>query len=206
MEFFDTYTYYVTHLDEAIAYIVERYGAWIYALLFFIIFAETGLLIFSFLPGDSLLFTAGAFAGLGELNIWLLVTGFFIAATTGDMLNFTLGRYFGKMLIVQKYIKQKHIDRASYFFDKHGGKAVLFARFMPVLRSFIPFVAGMSAMPFKRFMHYNMLGALIWGVGCTVIGYFFGTIPWVQDNFMTVIIVIMLTTFIPPLYAMLKKK
>lgn len=206
MEFIDWYTYYVLHLDELIDYILERFGAWIYVILFGIIFAETGLIIFSFLPGDSLLFAAGTFAGLGELNIWLLVVGFFLAATLGDMLNFTIGRYCGQMPWVRRMVHEKNMEKAQHFFDTYGGITVLLARFMPVLRSLIPFVAGASEMRYRYFMFYNMLGALIWGVGCTVLGYFLGTMPWVQDNFMLVIIAIMFTTLIPPIYAMIKAR
>lgn len=206
MEFIDWYTYYVLHLDELIDYILERFGTWIYVILFGIIFAETGFIIFSFLPGDSLLFAAGTFAGLGELNIWLLVVGFFLAATLGDMLNFTIGRYCGQMRWVRRMVNEKNMAKAQHFFETYGGITVLLSRFMPVLRSLIPFVAGASEMRYRYFMFYNMLGALIWGVGCTILGYFLGTIPWVQDNFMLVIIAIMFTTIIPPIYAMIKAR
>lgn len=204
MDIIDVYTYYVLHLDEAIRYALEHFSEWVYLLLFGIIFAETGLVIFSFLPGDSLLFAAGTFAGLGELNIVILVIGFFLAATLGDLLNFTLGRYLGNTRFAQRLVSRKKMQQAQHFFNQYGGITVLLARFMPILRSLIPFVAGASHMPYRYFMRYNLLGALIWGVGCTVIGYFFGTIPWVQDNFMIVIIAIMLTTFLPPIYAMMK--
>ncbi len=211
MEFIITYFDYVLHIDDTISYIIDRLGIWVYAILFGIIFAETGLLVFSFLPGDSLLFASGAFAGSeGNLNIWILAVGFFLAAASGDLLNFKFGYFIGSHIpqdsFAGRVVSQQRLDKAHAFFAKYGAITIIAARFMPVFRALIPFLAGASNMPLRQFMTYNMIGALIWGVGCTLIGFWFGNIPWVQDNFTIVLILIMLTTLLPPLFTVLRIK
>lgn len=203
MEWIETYLYYVLHVDEVIEYLIAELGIFTYVLLFGIIFAETGLVIFSFLPGDSLLFASGAFAGADlTLNIWILLFGFFAAATLGDFSSYQIGKITGKALVKRpffsKFVSEDRLTLANQFFAKYGAITIIAARFMPVFRALIPFVAGASKMPVTTFMKFNMIGALIWGIGCTLLGFWFGNIPIVKENFSLVLILIMLTTFIPP--------
>ena len=203
MEWIETYLYYVLHVDEVIEYLIAELGIFTYVLLFGIIFAETGLVIFSFLPGDSLLFASGAFAGADlTLNIWILLFGFFAAATLGDFSSYQIGKITGKALVKRpffsKFVSEDRLTLANQFFAKYGAITIIAARFMPIFRALIPFVAGASKMPVVTFMKFNMIGALIWGIGCTLLGFWFGNIPIVKENFSLVLILIMLTTFIPP--------
>ena len=211
MEWIESYFYYVTHIDKAIAYLIDKLGVAIYFVLFGIIFAETGLLIFSFLPGDSLLFASGAFAGADNvLNIWILMIGFFLAAMLGSVSSYKLGDISEQLLerssAFRKVVTEEKLLNARAFFEKYGAMAIIAARFMPVFRAIIPFVAGASKMPFSKFITYNIIGALIWGVGCTMLGYFLGSIPWVTENFSIILYAIMFTTFIPPIVTVIRAK
>ena len=189
---------------------IADYGAWVYALLFAIIFAETGLVIAPFLPGDSLLFTVGALAARenAQINIWLVSFLLLIAAILGDAVNYHIGRFIGprvfrkeatsaKPTLLEKLLNRKHLDRAHAFFEKYGGKAVILARFVPIVRTFIPFVAGAGAMNYSKFFLYNVVGAVAWVGICVGAGWFFGNIPWVQKNFEAVIIMIIVISVIP---------
>lgn len=211
MEWIDTYFHYVTHIDKTIAYLIDKLGIVIYFVLFGIIFAETGLLVFSFLPGDSLLFASGAFAGADNvLNIWVLMMGFFLAALLGSVSSYMLGDFSEKLLerssLFRKIVTPEKLAKANAFFEKYGAMAIIAARFMPVFRAIIPFVAGASNMSFKKFMSYNLIGALIWGIGCTLLGYLLGNIPWVNNNFSIILYAIMFTTFIPPIMTIVRVK
>ena len=211
MEWIETYLHYVMHIDEVIAWLIAELGDFTYVLLFGVIFVETGLVIFSFLPGDSLLFASGAFAGADlDLNIWILLFGFFLAATLGDLSSYQIGKFTGKRIdkipLFNKFVSEERLQAANAFFVKHGAITIIAARFMPVFRALIPFVAGASKMPVTRFMRFNMIGALIWGIGCTLLGYWFGNIMFVKENFSLVLILIMLTTFIPPIATAIRAK
>jgi membrane-associated protein len=187
---------------------IADYGAWVYALLFAIIFAETGLVVAPFLPGDSLLFTVGALAARGSMNIWLVSFLLLVAAVLGDAVNYHIGRFIGprvfkkeatgaKPTLLEKLLNRKHLDRAHAFFEKYGGKAVILARFVPIVRTFIPFVAGAGAMNYSKFFLYNVVGAIAWVGICVGAGWIFGNHPWVQENFEAVILAIIVVSIIP---------
>jgi membrane-associated protein len=193
------------HLDAHLARLVVAYGPWIYALLFAIVFAETGLVVTPFLPGDSLLFAAGALAGTGALNIYVTVVLLLVAAVLGDAANYAVGRYFGHRVLeheatatgLHRYINREHLLRAHDFFERYGGKAVVLGRFMPIIRTFVPFVAGAVAMTYPRFAFYNVAGAVLWVGVCVGAGYAFGNIPVVQRNFSVVVLGIIAVSLLP---------
>jgi len=194
------------HLDEYLAQIITQYGAWTYGILFVVIFVETGLVIMPFLPGDSLLFAAGTFAALGSLNIWFLLGLLMFAAVLGDTVNYSIGRYLGERAYNIKWIKKEYIDKTHAFFEKHGGKAIFLARFVPIVRTFAPFVAGIGKMSYGYFITYNFVGGVTWVALFTLAGYFFGNIPFVQKNFEFVIIAIILISVLPMAYEWLKSR
>lgn len=188
------------HLDKHLAAVISQYGMWTYGLLFLIIFCETGLVITPFLPGDSLLFAAGAFAAIGSLNVIWLFLLLFAAAVLGDTINYGIGRFLGKKIVSQTRIRlfnQQHLDRTKKFFDTHGGKSIIFARFVPIVRTFIPFVAGVGSMRYKHFFAYNVIGGLAWVGLFTFGGYFFGNLDIVKRNFSLVVILIILLSLLP---------
>lgn len=189
---------------------IADYGAWVYALLFGIIFAETGLVVAPFLPGDSLLFTVGTLAARenAAINIWAVSFLLLFAAILGDAVNYHIGRYIGprvfrkevtgqKPTLIEKLLNRKHLDRAHAFFEKYGGKAVILARFVPIVRTFIPFVAGAGAMNYSKFFLYNVVGAIAWVGICVGAGWFFGNIPWVEEHFEAVLIAIIVISVLP---------
>jgi membrane-associated protein len=194
------------HLDEYLAQIIATYGAWTYAILFTVIFIETGLVIFPFLPGDSLLFAAGTFAALGSLNLWLLLGLLMFAAVLGDTVNYSIGHYLGDRAYNIKWIKKEYLDRTHAFFEKHGGKAIFLARFVPIVRTFAPFVAGIGKMDYSYFITYNLVGGVTWVALFTLLGYFFGNLEFVQKNFELVIIAIILISVVPMAYEWLKAR
>ncbi len=194
------------HLDEHLANIINQYGAWTYAILFLIIFMETGFVVTPFLPGDSLLFAAGTFAALGSLNIWFLVFLLIIAAVGGDTVNYWIGHYMGDRAYNVKWIKREYIDRTHAFFQKHGGKTIFLARFVPIVRTFAPFVAGMGKMSYSYFISYNIFGGIVWVVLFSLLGFFFGNIPFVRKNFEVVIIAIILISVVPAVWEALKAR
>ena len=185
------------HLDEYLAQIISDYGTWTYAILFIVIFVETGLVIMPFLPGDSLLFAAGTFAALGSLNVWLLVGLLIFAAILGDTVNYSIGHYLGDRAYNIKWIKKEYLDKTHAFFEKHGGKAIFLARFVPIVRTFAPFVAGIGKMTYGYFITYNVVGGFTWVLLFTFAGYLFGNIPFVRENFEYVIILIILISIVP---------
>ena len=185
------------NLDEHMANIIREYGKWTYALLFLIIFMETAFVVTPFLPGDSLLFAAGMFAAMGSLNIFYLMGLLIFAAILGDTVNYSIGRYLGERAYDIKWIKQEYFDKTHAFYEKHGGKTIVLARFVPIVRTFAPFVAGIGKMKYRRFLAYNVIGGFAWVIICTLAGYFFGNIPVVKENFELVIIGIILLSVMP---------
>lgn len=201
---------FIIHIDEHLIDIIEVFGVWSYAILFFIIFVETGIVIFPFLPGDSLLFASGAFAAMGAFHIAILLIGFFTAAVIGDTVNYHIGQKAGMSIstgsLLGKVINKDKMKIAENFFNKHGGKTIVIARFMPFIRTFAPFVAGASQMNYSNFIVYNIIGALLWVGSCTMVGYFFGNIPLIKDNFSAVIIIIIILSIIPAVVSVIKNK
>jgi len=185
------------HLDEYLSQIISQYGVWTYALLFFVIFMETGFVVTPFLPGDSLLFAAGTFAALGSLNLYILIILLIIAAIGGDTVNYWFGHYLCDRAYSSKWIKKEYIDKTHAFFEKHGGKTIFLARFVPIVRTFAPFVAGIGRMSYCYFITYNFVGGITWVLLFTLSGYFFGNIPFVRENFEFVIVAIILISVVP---------
>jgi membrane-associated protein len=194
------------HLDEYLDMIITQYGAWTYGILFAVIFVETGLVIMPFLPGDSLLFAAGTFAALGSLNLWSLLGLLMVAAVLGDTVNYSIGHYLGERAYNIKWIKKEYLDKTHAFFEKHGGIAIFLARFVPIVRTFAPFVAGIGRMSYGYFITYNFVGGITWVALFTTAGYFFGNIPFVRHNFEYVIIVIILISVLPMVFEWLKAR
>ena len=197
------------HLDVHLLAWVAEYGVWIYAILFAIIFAETGFVVTPFLPGDSLLFVAGAIAATGELNIWLLVALLAVAAVLGNTVNYAIGRWLGKYLVTGKglrWLNKKHLDKAHDFYERHGGKAVVISRFLPIVRTYVPFVAGMALMTPRQYTTYNVAGGVLWVGSLSLAGYFFGNIPWVKGNLTAIIIGIIVVSLLPLAYAFVNSK
>jgi len=185
------------HLDEYLATIITNYGAWTYGILFAVIFVETGLVVMPILPGDSLLFAAGTFAALGSFNVWGLIGLLAVAAVGGDAVNYSIGHYLGERAYNIKWIKKEYLEKTHAFFEKHGGKAIFLARFVPIVRTFAPFVAGIGKMSYAYFATYNIVGGITWVMLFTLLGYFFGNIPFVKKNFEFVIVAIILISVVP---------
>lgn len=202
------------HLDVHLAEFVAQYGVWVYAMLFAIIFIETGLIIWPFLPGDSLLFAAGAMAATGALDPWLTAVLLITAAIAGDAVNYSVGRYAGPKVFsahdyqgfLHKVLNRDHLDKAHVFFEKHGGMAVASGRFVPIVRTFVPFVAGAASMNRATFLLWNVLGAFIWVGVCMGAGYVFGNVPIVKDNFSLVAIGIIVVSALPIAIEMYRQK
>lgn len=199
---------FILHIDVHLGQIIATYGVVTYAILFAIIFMETGLVFTPFLPGDSLLFAAGAFAALGSLNIGLLLFLLFLAAALGDTANYWIGHYFGKQLIAHPKIPidEEHIVETQKFYKKYGGKTIILARFIPFIRTFAPFVAGIGSMDYTQFLTFNIIGAALWVGIATLAGYFFGNIPFVQKNFSLVIIGVVLISILPIIVELVARK
>jgi len=200
---------FVLHLDTHLVELIQAYGSFAYAILFFIIFAETGLVVFPFLPGDSLLFASGALAALGSLHLAATILLLLAAAIIGDSINYWIGNIFGQKIVDNKrmtFINQEHIDKTEAFFKKHGGKAIILARFVPIIRTFAPFVAGVGKMHYQTFIFYNIVGGALWVSLFTLAGYFFGNIPSVKDHFTLVIFVILGISALPLAVEYLKQR
>ena len=207
MELFNEFLDLFCSLPETLDRWVQNYGTWTYAIVFAIVFAETGLVITPFLPGDSLLFTAGAIAARGSLNIWVVGAVIIVAAIAGDSVNYSVGKALATRMVKGerfRFVKQAHLDRTHAFFQRHGGKAIVLARFVPIVRTFAPFVAGAGAMNYSRFMVYNVTGAIAWTVTCVGAGWLFGNIPVVQRNFELVVIAIVVVSLLPLLWTHVK--
>lgn len=196
------------HLQEHLHELTREYGKWVYGILFTIIFCETGLVVTPFLPGDSLLFAVGALAAdpASGLNVWIASLIIFVAAILGDTVNYSIGRYAGEKLAAKfpRIIKQKHLDTTNEFFEKYGGKTIILARFVPIVRTFAPFVAGSGAMNYRKFMFFNVIGAFLWVVTIIPAGWFFGNIPIVKENFELVVIGIIVVSVLPMVYEIWK--
>jgi membrane-associated protein len=190
----------VVHLDVHLGELIRHYGAWVYAILFAIVFAETGLVVTPFLPGDSLLFVAGALAALGGIDVHLLVLSLVLAAVLGNSTNYAIGRYLGKRLFSDansRWLNPAYLERTHAFYDRHGGKAVVISRFIPIVRTYVPFVAGLGAMGYARFTLYNVAGAVLWVASLAYAGYFFGNLPWVKQNLTLIIFAIIGVSLLP---------
>ena len=209
VEFFASIVDFILHIDVHLGEIITSYGFLTHLILFGIIFAETGFVVTPFLPGDSLLFAAGAFAALGSLNLWVLLILLSIAAVVGDTVNYWIGHFFGQKIVDNPkvpFVNQKHIDETQVFFEKHGGKTIILARFVPIIRTFAPFVAGVGKMSYGHFIAYNVIGGIVWILGFTLAGYFFGNIPAVQHNFTLVIFAIIIISVLPMVWHGVKSK
>jgi membrane-associated protein len=199
---------FILHIDKHLDEIIKNYGTFTYLILFFIIFAETGFVFTPFLPGDSLLFAAGVFASLGSFNILILLGILMAAAILGDTLNYWIGHFFGEKIVANPKIpiNQEHIEKTNRFFEKHGGKTIILARFVPIIRTFAPFVAGAGQMSYGKFIFYNIIGGILWVSIFTLAGFFFGNIPLVKKNFSLVVIVIILISLLPMIIEVVKNK
>jgi membrane-associated protein len=196
------------HLDKVLKDIILTYHTWTYLIMFFVIFMETGFVVTPFLPGDSLIFAAGAFAGLGSLHVGILFVVLALAAIAGDTANYWIGHYIGPRAFSGnvRFLKKEYIDRTHAFFEKHGGKTIIIARFIPIIRTFAPFVAGVGAMTYPKFIAYNVIGGLAWVALFTFMGYFFGNLPIVQDNFTFVILAIILISVMPAIIEVVRSR
>jgi len=199
---------FVLHMDEYLKVIITDYGVWTYGILFFVIFLETGFVVTPFLPGDSLLFAAGTFAALGALNPFYLFLLLSVAAVIGDTVNYSIGAYIGPKAFSGeiRFLKKEHLDKTQVFYEKHGGKTIILARFIPIIRTFAPFVAGIGTMKYRNFILYNVVGGISWVAIFIFLGYFFGNIPFVQNNFELVIFAIIFISFIPPVLEFFKAR
>lgn len=219
MEFLESVLHFFLHLDDYLHTMILDYGVWIYAILFLIIFVETGLVVMPFLPGDSLLFAAGTFcAGVTndagqtvQMNLLLVLVLLVIAAILGDGLNYLLGKRIGLRILQWKIrgkqiVKQKYIDQTNQFYEKHGSKTIIIARFVPIVRTFAPFVAGIAQMNYSKFLKFNFIGGISWVLGLTLMGYFFGGLPFVKENFEIVIFGIIGISILPMIIEIVRVK
>jgi membrane-associated protein len=195
-----TTLYSLLALDQTVATLAGQYGPWLYALLFAIIFAETGLIIFPFLPGDSILFIAGTVVATAGLNVHVLVVVLIVAAILGDTVNYSIGHYIGPKAFDRpdsRWFRQEHLRRTQAFYDRYGGITIIIGRFVPIVRTFAPFLAGVAGMTYRRFLSYNVVGGIAWISSLVYAGYLFGNIPWVKDNLTLIVIAIVVVSLIP---------
>jgi len=209
MEYLKYFIDFFLHLDDHLQTIIQEYGTTTYVILFAIIFIETGLVIWPFLPGDSLLFAAGSFAAVGAMNIWVLILILFVAAVLGDTVNYYIGKNMGLKILKWQFngkpiVKQEYIDKTHAFYEKHGPKTIILARFVPIVRTFAPFVAGIGEMSYGKFISYNIIGGAIWVVSLSLLGYFFGQIPVIKNNFETVVLGIIFISVLPMVFEFVK--
>lgn len=210
MEFIQQILDFILHIDRHLIDIVQEYETWTYLILFFIIFAETGFVVTPFLPGDSLLFAAGAIIAKPEsgLNIFLMGLLLIIAAVLGDLVNYHIGNYIGPKAFSGKYkwLKKEYLEKTQTFYGKYGGKTIIYARFIPIVRTFAPFIAGIGTMTYLRFASYNVVGGVLWVTSFLFIGYFFGGLPVIKDNFTYVIFGIIILSVLPPVIELIRDK
>ena len=209
MEFFSFIIDFILHIDQHLTELAAQYGVWIYGILFLIIFCETGLVVMPLLPGDSLLFAAGSIAAIGEMNIHLMVVLLIIAAILGDAVNFMIGKFFGEKLFANpnsKIFKQSHLQKTQQFYAKHGGKTIILARFIPIVRTFAPFVAGMGHMTYHHFLAYHVIGGVLWVTIFSYLGYFFGNMDIVKDNLSLVLVAIIVLSILPAIIEIIRHK
>jgi membrane-associated protein len=205
---------FILKIDERLFELTAEYGAWVYGIIFLIVFAETGLVVTPLLPGDSLLFAAGMLCGAGLLNPWIMSTTLFAAAVIGDAVNYNIGRSVGPKVFsatdqtsrLHRLLNREHLEKAHAFFEKHGGKAIVLARFVPIVRTFVPFVAGAGYMSYGAFAFYNVLGAFLWVASCFGLGYLFGDVPIVKQNFSLVAIIIIIVSVLPIIWEFIKTR
>lgn len=200
---------FILHIDQHLQVLANDYGLWIYAILFLIFFCETGLVVTPLLPGDSLLFAAGGLAAIGEMNVHLMVLLLVIAAILGDAVNFHIGKYFGHRLFANpnsKIFRRVYLEKTHVFYQKHGGKTIILARFVPIVRTFAPFVAGMSKMHYVHFYRFNVIGALLWVPIFSYLGYFFANIPVVKNNLSLVLVAIIILSLLPGLIEIIRHR
>jgi membrane-associated protein len=209
MDYLAVFVDIVLHLDKYLAMLVQQYGPWIYAILFAIIFSETGFVVTPFLPGDSLLFVAGALAALGGMDLVTLIAVLIAAAALGNMLNYQIGRFLGPKVFHWEnshFFNKAALEKTHAFYTRHGGKTLIISRFLPLFRTFAPFVAGIGAMNYMRFAIFNLAGAVSWVVSLTLAGYFFGNQPWVQQNLTAMIVGIVVVSMIPVVVGWLQQR
>lgn len=209
MDLIKTFLDIFMHLDKHLGSVIQAYGIWTYLILFLIIFCETGLVITPILPGDSLLFAAGAFAAIGALEVMWLFALLTIAAIAGDTLNYWIGSYMGPKIFHRekvRFLNREYLDRTHRFYEKHGGKTIIIARFMPIIRTFAPFVAGIGKMTYLHFISYNVVGGLVWIASFIFGGFFFGNIPMVKRNFTLVILVIIFLSILPGILSFIRHR
>ncbi len=208
MEFLHTILEYSLHIDTHLMGFIAEYGVWVYGLLFCIVFCETGLVVTPFLPGDSLLFACGVAAGSGVLGYGETLFLLCLAGITGDSCNYMIGRHIGPVIFKRetRFIKKEHLLRAQAFYEEHGGKAILLARFIPILRTFAPFVAGIASMRMRSFLLYNCTGCLLWVCGLVSFGYFLGNLPWVANHFSLIALLIVLVSLLPLVVAFVRAR
>jgi membrane-associated protein len=208
MEYIKVAFDFLLHIDRYLSVIIQDFGAWSYLILFVVIFIETGLVVTPFLPGDSLLFAAGAFAAVGAFNPVLLFVLMAIAAIAGDTANYWIGHKIGPRVFSGevKFLKKEYLEKTQAFYEKHGGKTIFLARFIPIIRTFAPFVAGVGKMRYGYFISYNIIGGIVWTALCTFVGYFFGNLPIVKENFSLVIVAIVVISVLPAVWEVVKAK
>ena len=200
---------FILHIDQHLIDITAAYGMWTYAVLAVIVFAETGLVVTPFLPGDSLLFAAGAICALGTMNVWVMIALLIVAAILGDAVNYTIGNRLGPKIFsstTSKLLNREHLNRTHAFYERHGGKTIILARFMPIIRTFAPFVAGIGAMRYRQFAVYNVVGAVVWVASFSLLGYYFGNLELVRKNFTLVIGVIIVLSVLPAVWEFLRTR
>ena len=206
---FTTLFYSLLALDQTLAQIAGQYGPWVYALLFAIIFAETGLVVLPFLPGDSILFIAGTVVAAAGLNVHLLTALLIVAAILGDSVNYAIGHYIGPRVFDRpdsRWFRQEHLRRTQAFYDRYGGVTIIIGRFVPIIRTFAPFLAGVAGMAYRRFLAYNVIGAVAWVASLVYAGFLFGNIPWVKNNLTFIVIGIVIVSLIPAAATFLQER
>ena len=204
-----TLLYSLLALDQTVAQIAAQHGHWLYLILFLVIFAETGLVVFPFLPGDSILFIAGTVVATADLSVHLLVVVLIAAAILGDTINYSIGHYIGPRAFDRsdsRWFKQEHLRRTQAFYDRYGGVTIIIGRFVPIIRTFAPFLAGVAGMTYPRFLSYNVVGAVAWIVSLVYAGYLFGNIPWVKNNLTLIVFLIVVVSLIPAITTFLKER
>ncbi|ATW71939.1 DedA family protein [Moraxella osloensis] len=200
---------FILHIGDHLQELVNNYGNWIYAILFAIVFCETGLVVLPFLPGDSMLFAAGTIAAVGDMNIFVLIGLLIVAAVLGDFVNFEIGKHFGQKLFSNpnsKIFKQSYLQKTHDYYERYGGRTIIIARFIPIVRTFAPFVGGMGNMNYAQFARYNIVGAVLWVVSFTTLGYFFGQLPFVKEHFSWIMIAIIVFSVVPMIVEIIRHR
>ena len=204
-----TLLYSLLALDQTVSALAVQYGAWVFAILFLVIFAETGLVIFPFLPGDSILFIAGTVVAVADLNVHVLVIVLIAAAVLGDSVNYAVGHYVGPKAFERpdsRWFRQEYLRRTQAFYDKYGGVTIIIGRFVPIIRTFAPFLAGVAGMSYRRFLSYNVIGGCLWISSLAYAGYLFGNIPWVKDNLSLIVVAIVVVSLIPAITTFVRER